>query len=97
MADVAVTCRDGLTGVRALMPDLSREGSLAGAISQAGSFTRQYAESDLDAGVREDAIFQERNESLASSLDPTWRHRVRFTHGSLSADFPTALGGQAKA
>ena len=96
MVDVAVTRRDGLTGARALMPDLSCEGSLAGAISQAGSFARRYAESDLDAGVREDSIFQERNEALASSPDPTWRHRVRFTHGSLFSGFVDGFGRAIK-
>ena len=76
MAGVIFMRRAGLTGVRALMPDLSREGSLTSAISQAGTFARRYTESDLDAGVHEDAIFQERNEALASSLDPTWRQRL---------------------
>ena len=96
MADIVVARREGLTGVRALMPDLSRESSLAKAISQAGSFTRRYAESDLDAGVREDTIFQERNEALASSLDPSWRHRRRFTHGSLFSGFVDGFGRTSK-
>ena len=58
--------QDGLTGPRVAMPDLSREGSLANAISQTTSFTRRFSAGELDAGVLEDAIFQRHNEDPAT-------------------------------
>ena len=78
------------------MPDLSREDSLVRAISQADSFARRYTENDPDAGVREDAIFQGRNEAVATSLDSRWRQRERFTHGSLFSGFVDGFGWTCK-